>query len=116
MCFQFRCLTWALECFGPEVVYDKTERNQRFLEESLELVQSLGCSRSEAHQLVDYTFNRPVGEPRQEVGGVMVALSTLCGANNIDLDLCSESELARIWKNMGKIRSKQASKIRYLPE
>ena len=38
----------------------------RFLEEALELVQACGATASEAHQLVDYVYGRPVGEPAQE--------------------------------------------------
>ena len=43
---------WMQACFGPEISADKTERNHRFLEEALELVQSIGCTQSEAHQLI----------------------------------------------------------------
>ena len=75
---QSRVLPWMLACFGPTIPFDKTERNHRFLEEALELVQSIGCTQSEAHQLVDYVYGRPAGEPSQEVGGVMVTLAALC--------------------------------------
>jgi hypothetical protein len=115
MSFQYRVGTWVVKCFGVDVGYDKIERNQRFLEESLELVQSLGCSRSEAHQLVDYVFGRPLGEPKQEVGGVMVTLAALCNANEIDIENASEEELARIWTVIDKIREKQKKKVRYVP-
>lgn len=56
-------------CFGEQISKDKVERNHRFLEEALELVQSLDCTKSEAHQLVDYVFDRAKGEPPQECGG-----------------------------------------------
>jgi len=56
--FQRRVQAWLMECFSMEVCRDKTERNHRFLEESLELVQALGCTKDEAHQLVDYVFGR----------------------------------------------------------
>jgi hypothetical protein len=51
-----------MACFGPEISADTRERNHRFLEESVELVQACGCTVSEAHQLVDYTYGRPVGD------------------------------------------------------
>ncbi|MBK8521450.1 MAG: hypothetical protein IPL54_11480 [Chitinophagaceae bacterium] len=44
---------WMLKCFGEEISKDVVERNHRFLEEALELVQSLGCKKAEAYQLVD---------------------------------------------------------------
>jgi hypothetical protein len=113
--FQNRVKPWMLACFGPVIPFDKTERNHRFLEEALELVQSLGCTQSEAHQLVDYVFCRPVGEPHQEVGGVMVTLAALCIANSMDMELEGETELARIWKKVEQIRAKQAAKPKHSP-
>jgi hypothetical protein len=83
--FQEQVQPWLTKCFGTVIASDKVERNHRFLEESLELVQATGCTQSEAHQLVDYVFNRPVGEPAQEVGGVMVTLAALCLANRLDM-------------------------------
>lgn len=102
-------------CFGAEISADKTERNHRFLEESLELVQALGCTASEAHQLVDYVFSRPIGEPKQEVGGVRVTLSALCNASGIDEDLAAIDELNRIWTVIDMIRAKQAAKPKHSP-
>uniref|UniRef100_A0A6M3MHP8 Uncharacterized protein n=1 Tax=viral metagenome TaxID=1070528 RepID=A0A6M3MHP8_9ZZZZ len=113
--FQSRVQPWLLQCFGAEIAADRVERNHRFLEESLELVQSLGCTDSEAHQLVDYVFGRPVGEPAQEVGGVMVTLAALCLANGLDMHSAGETELARIWTKVEKIRAKQAAKPKHSP-
>ncbi|WP_330555403.1 hypothetical protein [Burkholderia multivorans] len=115
--FQARVQPWMLECFGPVIAADRIERNHRFLEEALELVQSLGCTASEAHQLVDYTFGRPLGEPAQEVGGVMVTLAALCLANGLDMHAAGETELARISVPaiVEKIRAKQAAKPKHSP-
>lgn len=113
--FQDRVNEWMMACFGAEITADKMERNHRFLEESLELVQSCGCTVSEAHRLVDYVFNRPIGEPAQECGGVMVTLAALCIANNLDMDAASETELARVWQKIEKIRAKQAAKPKHSP-
>jgi hypothetical protein len=71
--FQQRVQQWLLACFGEMFAGDRDERYHRFLEEALELVQSCRCSASEAHQLVDYLFDREVGQPAQEVGGVIEA-------------------------------------------
>ena len=113
--FQQRVQPWLLECFGAEIAADRVERNHRFLEESLELVQSLGCTASEAHQLVDYVFGRPVGDPSQEVGGVMVTLAALCLASGLDMRDAGEVELARISvpEIVTKIRAKQAAKPKH---
>lgn len=112
---QSRVHPWLIACFGAEIAGDKMERNHRFLEESIELVQSLGCTQSEAHQLVDYVFNRPTGEPHQEVGGTMITLAALCLANGLDMDAAGEDELARIWTKIEKIRAKQAAKPTHSP-
>ena len=42
--FQASVSPWMQQCFGPEISADITERNHRFLEEALELVQSSGCT------------------------------------------------------------------------
>jgi hypothetical protein len=111
--FQDRVLPWLVTCFGAEIAADRTERNHRFLEEALELVQSLGCERSEAHQLVDYVFDRPTGKPAQEVGGVMVTLAALSLANGLDMHEAGETELMRIWDKVEAIRAKQAAKPKF---
>jgi hypothetical protein len=110
--FQDRVKPWMDACFGPAISADKVERNHRFLEEALELVQACGGTREEALQLVDYVFNRPVGEPSQEVGGVKVTLAALCLANGIDMHEAAETELARVWTKIDVIRAKQAAKPR----
>lgn len=115
--FQVRVGQWLMECFGNGIAHDGMERNHRFLEEALELVQSLGCTASEAHQLVDYVFGRPVGEPIQELGGVMVTLAALCFAHELDMAAGADKELARICDpaTMAKIKAKQAAKPRHSP-
>lgn len=112
---QSRVWPWLLQCFGAEIAGNKEERNHRFLEEALELVQACGCSASEAHQLVDYVFTRPVGEQHQEAGGVMITLAALCLANGLDMHIAGEDELARIWGKIEKIRAKQAAKPKHSP-
>jgi hypothetical protein len=115
--FQRSVRTWILECFGSEISDHKQERNQRFLEESLELVQSCGMSRIDAHWLVDYVYSRPTGYKDQEIGGTLVTLAALCGAHQIHMGLAAEHELQRIQDRdvVEKIRIKQATKPRSLP-
>lgn len=113
--FQPRVKLWMDACFGPVISTDKTERNHRFLEESLELVQAIGCTKSEAQQLVEYVYDRPWGEPKQEAGGVMVTLAALCLANGMDMQAVGEAELARVWTKIDKIRAKQAAKPPHSP-
>lgn len=113
--FQASVDRWIQQCFGAEIAADKTERNHRFLEEALELVQAGGCTVSEAHQLVDYVYGRPVGDLEQEVGGVAVTLSALCSAHGVALSVCSQRELFRIGQKIEQIRAKQAAKPKHSP-
>jgi hypothetical protein len=113
--FQNRCEPWLLECFGEQIMMDVVERRNRFLEEANELVQAAGMSREEAHQLVDYTWDRPLGDPPQEVGGVMVTLAALCIALELNMHNCGDEELARVWTCIDKIRAKQAAKPKFGP-
>lgn len=115
--FQNRVAAWMFKCFGFKIANDKIERNHRFLEEALELVQACDCTASEAHQLVEYVFNRPVGEKHQEVGGAIVTLTALCEAHKLDLNSCGHVEMDRIESKdiMNKIRKKQAAKPKYSP-
>ena len=113
--FQVRVDEWVTACFGDTIRGDKIERNHRFLEEALELVQSTGCTQSEAHQLVDYVFSRPVGDLAQEVGGVMNTLAALCNIQGVDMMRAGDIELARCWTKIEKIRAKQAAKPKHSP-
>lgn len=108
--FQSRTASWLLEAFGPAIATNPHERSHRFLEEALELSQACGCTREEAIELVNYTFDRPVGEPKQETGGVMVTLAGLCFATGISMTAEAERELARVWTKIAALRAKRASK------
>ena len=113
--YQARVDDWLFACFGAEIARDRIERNHRFIEEALETVQANGCTRSEAHQLVDYVYDRPVGDLHQEVGGVLNTLAALCLASGIDMAEAGEVELARVWTKVEKIRAKQAAKPKHSP-
>jgi hypothetical protein len=84
--FQERVHYWVEAAFGTEAAQDKMERVHRFIEEALELAQSLGCSPSEAHQLVDYVFSRGVGDPLQELGGTMTTIAALSAIHGLDME------------------------------
>ena len=109
--FQIDVDDWMDACFGSEIKKDFVERADRFLEEALELVQTVkGFNAERAHALVDYVFNRPMGDRQQEVGGVMVTLSAFCNVAGINIPHAARSELARVWKKIDQIRAKQAAK------
>lgn len=110
--YQQDVKNWCVTCFGETTATDTAERSWRFMEEALELVQSLGMTDEQVKQLVDYVYSREVGEPGQEVGGVMVTLSALVAASGLDLEECALTELNRINQPhiIEKIRAKHARK------
>ncbi len=108
---QAEVARWMIDCFGEEIAADRLERADRFIEEALELAQTWPAFTADrAHALVDYVFSRPVGEIKQEVGGVMVTLAALCNTAEIDIQHSMNTEVARIWTKVEAIREKQASK------
>ena len=114
--FQARVRRWVEECFGPDVADEKLLRNFRFLEEAVELVQANGMTKDEVIRIVDYVFDRPQGELRQEVGGVMLTLAALCAAyDGVDMATCAEAELLRCWDRIDQIRAKQKVKNEKMP-
>lgn len=108
--YQNACWDWAQRCFSHEVVFDIKERCLRFLEEALELVQACGLTRTEVLRLVDYVYSRPVGEPQQETGGVIITLMVLNSAVKIDAQRAALDEYERIEEKIDKIRIKQLQK------
>ncbi len=110
--FQAGVADWMGQCFLPSLYSNMTERGDRLLEEVLELLQAHGYDRARVPTLVDYVFGRPVGEPAQEVGGVMVTLAGYCWVAGLDMHAAGDAELARISQPevVAKIRAKQEAK------
>ncbi len=113
--FQERVQDWLIRCLGTDAALDPMQRNQRFLEEALELVQARGCTESEALQLVRYVYARPSGEVAQEIGGVMLSLAGLCAASSHNMTECGERELARVCGRMDEVRAKHELKPTLVP-
>lgn len=103
---------WMQKCFGPKISADRLERGDRFLEEVFELLQSGGYPPERVDALRQYVWSRAVGEPSQEVGGVMITLAAYCLAHELDMYEAGQVELARIStpETIAKIRAKQAAK------
>ena len=110
--FQGQVDQWMVKCFNREIAQNIPERNHRFLEEALELVQSTGATAQEAHMLVDYVFNRAVGDSAQELGGVMVTLAALSNALGFYMGSAGIIELDRVNRPeiIERVRAKQLTK------
>lgn len=111
--FQARVLDHVrYVCDGADDPTDLEERRDRFLEEALELFQSLAGTRAAARRLVAYVFSRPAGVPGQEFGGTKTTLNALASYAGEDLLACGEAELARTWRPevVSKIRRKRSNR------
>ena len=107
-----RVRSWLTRVFGKASLQDVEERGLRFGEESLELIQSLGVTREQALALVKQVYDKPAGEPQQELGGTLVTLASLCVVAGLDADDCYRREFMRCEQPdvMEKIRRKHAEK------
>lgn len=108
--FQTGVVDWMFQCFGHKISADKIERADRFIEEALELAQSVGYPADRVLALLSYVYGRAPGETYQEVGGTMVTLAALCWSHGVDMDEAARTELARVWTKIDAIRAKQAAK------
>lgn len=108
--FQQAVGAWMKGTFTRAITLDRTERADRFLEESLELLQANNYSKERALALVDYVYSRPVGEARQELGGVMVTVAAYANALHIPMEIAALDELTRCWDKQELIREKQKAK------
>jgi NTP pyrophosphatase (non-canonical NTP hydrolase) len=93
-------------------VNDPVERAKRVVEEALELGQAAGLTAADAADLVKYVFSRPVGDPRQEIAGVLVTTLVLAETFNVEAEGALRDELFRVNQPevLAKIRAKQVSK------
>lgn len=93
---QMRVGAWVLRTFGSKALSDREERGLRLVEESVELAQAVGIDKERLHLIIDRVYERPVGDVKQEVGGVFTTLAAAATACNVDLDLAAEAEVARV--------------------
>lgn len=115
MSYQARVRDWVRACFGQEVSRDVKERGFRFLEEALELMQASGCSKEDVLRLVDYTYNRPKGAVRVELGQTGLTLVAFADALGVELNDQLEAELEHVWKDLDRIRQKWLTKPKNSP-
>jgi hypothetical protein len=85
----------AKRYFGTEQATSLPQRGLKLAEEAMEAAQACGTDREQLHRLIDYVYDRPVGELRQECGGVSVTLLALGEAGGIDIDTAERDELTR---------------------
>ena len=87
---------WCVAAFGESHAASIPQRGIRLVEESLEAAQAAGCDRAMVHKLVDYVYDRPVGDLFQELGGVSVTLLALAAAAGLSADQAESVEIQRV--------------------
>jgi len=108
---QANLAEWLIEALGKETLMSPQDRAIRVLEEAIELAQAVGIPESKAAELLRYVYARPVGEPTQEIAGVInAALLTAHGLGFNGLML-AENELHRARRDIDLIRHKNLSKV-----
>lgn len=105
-------LDWALRSFGRAHVTNLPIRSLRLAEEAVELAQAYGVPKEKMLDLVGIVYDRPRGEPLQEIGGVMMTIVVLCAASGIDPDEAFFTELRRVLeKPTGHFAQRNKDKI-----
>jgi len=91
---------------------DIAERLARYAEETNEVLQAFGMSREDMHQLVDYTCDRPPGEPAKEIGAALLTLTSLCVIAGYDIMACGEADLEKLQRpeTIARIRAKRSTR------
>jgi len=93
---QRRVNDWAVDAFGIQQAINPKQRALRLLEEAVEAYQAVGGDKVLAHLTVDVMFDRPAGDPAQELGGVGVTLLALGASLGLSADLEESREIARV--------------------
>lgn len=86
---------WATAAFGADQVHP-AQRALRLLEEAVELFQACDGDRAQAHKLIDFVFDRPLGAWQTELGQVGVTLLALAASLGASADDAEAAEVARV--------------------
>src|SRR5258706_5317759 len=87
---------WAIRSFGHDHVSNLRIRSLRVAEEATELAQACKVTEEQMHQLVSIVYYRPVGNPVEEVGGVLMTTYVMCARLDRDSEDVFANELAKV--------------------
>jgi len=93
---QTAVLQWANATFGAATADITGERIRRFIEEAVELAQTVGLEADAVKAIVDHVYAKPHGDVNQEVGQVGVSLLALAEHLHIAADNEERKEFERI--------------------
>lgn len=106
-----RTLEWLEHVFGSKT-NDREERTIRLLEEVMELAQAEGVDWNQVNRLAEQVYKKPVGQVKQELGGVLVTLGSYLACTAQDPNSAYEQEFSRCESPeiIEKIRKKHSQK------
>jgi NTP pyrophosphatase (non-canonical NTP hydrolase) len=92
---QIEVLDWVEATFGADTCFIH-ERAARLLEEAIELAQAAGVSEEHALATVRHIFQKPPGDPAQELGGVGLTLLACAAALGESASEAEQKEWKRV--------------------
>ena len=93
---QIETSEWVERTFGKEHLKNSYTRIKRFMEEALELAQACGMNPDDINKIIAHVYERPPGDPGQEMGGVQLTLLALATSLSLNADHEEEKELKRV--------------------
>lgn len=93
---QNMMVRWGIDAFGLAQMENIEQRGLRMVEEAIEAAQAAGCEHKMLHKLIDYIYDRPVGNLKQELGGVQVCVAVLANAAGFSADQAELQEIERV--------------------
>lgn len=108
---QYRVNGWLRACVGDEVTNDLTERNNRFAEEAIELLQACGYSYAQLVAMADHVYAKEAEtDIAKEAADVLICLAPLATARNIELGEAVSGRIDENWDRINLIREKNRNK------
>lgn len=105
--WEMLTVNWQKLVFGDRVVTPHV-RTLRLLEETLELCQCERVTEEEVQKITRQVYDKPVGNPYNELGGVMICCAIYAGISGWTLEDAFWHEFTRIMdpKIMDKVRTR----------
>src|SRR5580765_5431162 len=91
------CVKWSKLVFKDKFgLLTPRVRTMRLLEEALELAQAEGVTGPEASIILNQVYDKPIGDPYKELGGVLITAATYAGVARFNLEEAFYDEFERI--------------------
>ena len=104
---------WLVAVEGPDWKSDPKERRTRFLEEGIELYQTLGFTKDQIVEMIDRVYVKEAGEFEEEVAGTFLTLMCLCMCYKVDLLQTVSDQLEGYERRVEEFKIKHPTKVRF---